>query len=1321
MSLSRLNDPAPHASLLSNGRYSVLITGAGTGYSRWNGYALTGWCGDRTEDADGIFVYLRDLDRGIVWSIGHQPLGGAVAGYDVSCRAGQMCIERLSHGIGQRIDICVAPDDDVEIRRLRLHNTTDQPRRIELTSYAEVVLDDPAAHAAHPAFAKLFVQTEYVAAVEALLARRRPRSAAEHHPWMVHMLAGEGALQYETDRARFVGRGRTLGWPLALTCSAALSGTTGNVLDPIFSLRRVVELAAGQRAQLSLLLAVANCRDTALELIARYADPVRLDAAFDRAAAHERAALSTLGITEARAAYFQDLAGAMLYGHPALRAGGEIISRSRGQWSAVGPPLPAVLQRRGLSNQGLLAVVQLDRATQLPVLRELLQAQTYWDTKGVHTDLLIVCGNTLDDDARRVMTELEAVHRLVLGRERSSVVQRRGDIPPAELDIICAAAHVVVSESLPVLVPTLDTAPAEMGPTTNERRVKGSPPYQGGVRGGFEVARQQPPPGPLLGKEGAIGAQRVHLLFDNGHGGFTADGSEYVMHLETNGERPPMPWVNIVANETFGFLVSESGAGCTWSRNSRENRLTPWYNDPIADPYGEAFYLRDEDAAVFWSPLPGPAADSAPYEVRHGFGYTQWRHTSADLEQEAVQFVPRHDSVKITRLRLTNTSKHPRRISVFCYHRLVLGVLPTESGRSVVTEIDDDVQAIVARNPLNNEFSDAVVFAAAVAPTPVRFTGDRTAFIGRNGSPSAPAALRGAADLDGHTGAALDPCAALQLTMTIAPGQTAECAVLFGETTDTARARALIDRYRRVDAVDSALHAVREFWTRTLSAVQVHTPSPALDVMINGWLLYQVLSCRLWGRSAFYQSGGAFGFRDQLQDAAALIYTRPDLTRAQILLHAAHQFAEGDVLHWWHPPTSRGIRTHFSDDLLWLPYVTAFYVRTTGDWSVLDEPAGFVTARMLEPDEVEAYLYPAASDEVADVYAHCCRALDRSLTRGAHGLPLMGTGDWNDGMNRVGREGRGESVWLGFFLCRILEDFIPICVRRGDAERAQRYRAYQAELKTALNEAGWDGHWYRRAYYDDGTPLGSAQNDECRIDAIAQAWAVISKVAPPERAVQAMQAVERQLLASDAGLIRLLTPPFDRDPHDPGYIKGYVPGIRENGGQYTHAALWVVQAFAELGRRDRAAALLEMLGPVYHARTPQEVAIYQVEPYVVAADIYGVTPHLGRGGWTWYTGSAGWMYRVAVESVLGVCVEAGDTLLIRPCIPDTSPSFRMQLRLLDGETRYEIEVRNPTGKAGAVTSASIDGHAAVVEAGTARLSLVKDGRLHHVVVTLAGE
>ncbi|MFN8546009.1 MAG: glycosyl transferase [Candidatus Binatia bacterium] len=1196
--LDRLFDPVPHSRVLSNGRYTVLLTGAGTGWSAWDGLGLTAWSGDRTEDRDGLFVYLRDRDRGTVWSAGHQPVGRAAERYAVDYEPGVLRIARVDDEIATSVGVCVAPDADVELRRIRLRNLGRGPRRIEVTTWVEVVLADPAAHAAHPAFSKLFVQTEWAEGAEALLARRRPRSAADPSPWMVHALLGVGAAEFDTDRARVLGRGGSRVRPAALVSPAPLAATVGSVLDPVLCLRRTVELRAGAEEELILLLGAAATRESVLALVGPYRAPAAGAAAFAGATASERALLGRVGLSEADAELLQESAGAALSGLPGAGGG---------------------------------------------AARDAATAGAYWTAKRIPVAWMA----------------------------------------PERLQALAAAV----------------AAPA---PEPPPRR--------------FRPALELPDLAPR------VALPRNELLrFDDGYGGFALDGTEYVMRLDPGApvalRRPPMPWGNVIANETVGCLVSEGGAGHTWSRNSREHRLTPWSNDPVADPYGEALWIRDEQAGVFWSPLPGPTPPDAAVEVRHGFGYSRWRHTSRELVQEVCVFVPPVDPVRVVQLRLTNAGAGERRLSAFSYARLVLGVLP--SAGAIVTERSADV--LLARNPTGDEFADGVTFAAAVPPAgagPITCTADRTGFLGRNGSPADPAAVRGAVALDGRTGAGLDPCAALQVPLTLRPGETVECAFLLGETIGADAALALVARYRASGAVARALDDTRAAWRHTLGAVQVETPSPAIDLMLNGWLGYQNLSCRIRGRAAFFQSGGAFGFRDQLQDAAALVYARPDLTRAQILLHAAHQFVDGDVLHWWHPPAGRGTRTRFSDDLLWLPYVTAFYVRTTGDWGVLDESVGFVTARALESGEDETYLLPARASETADVYAHCCRALDRALTVGAHGLPLMGTGDWNDGMNRVGREGRGESVWLGFFLYRILGDVLPLCARRRDRARIRRYRAHRTRLRRALEHAGWDGAWYRRAYYDDGTPLGTARDRECRIDAIAQAWAVLSGAAPRARAERAMDAVERELVDADAGIVRLLAPPFDRTPHDPGYIKGYVPGIRENGGQYTHAALWVVRALAELGRRDRAAAVLEMLTPVHHARTRAGVATYQVEPYVVAADVYGVAPHRGRGGWTWYTGSAGWMYRVALESVLGLTLEGGRTLRIAPCIPDDWPGFRVEYRLVDGRTRYVIGVENPHRCTAGVVGASVDGRAVPVQGGAARISLRADGGVHVVRVTL---
>ncbi len=1109
--------------VLSNGRYRVLVTAAGAGYSSLGDRLLTRWTADPTREAEGWFLYLKDVETGRYWSAGHQPVRRAPAVYQVRASRDVVSLTREDEGVGLVTEIAVDAAADIEWRRHTITNRSGLPRRLELTTCLEVVLDNPAAAASHPAFSKLFVQTEYLPEQRALLARRRPRSPEEPLLVLGHALLGDWALGWETDRARFIGRGATLHNPRAMEQGTALSGTTGNVLDPVLSLRCILALDPGESVRVETMLAVGTDRNAVERMLAAAA--------------------------------------------------------------------------AGASDAVFPVTGELGLGVELPPRK---------------------------------------THRFR---------------PASGLDVTAAASE--------------------------------------------------------------------PLAFFNGLGGFTGDGNEYVIRLDRSigGLRlPPLPWCNVIANESVGFIASESGLGFSWSENSRENRLTTWYNDPVSDPAAESIHIRDEDAGLFWSPTPGPTPGSGAYEARHGFGYTAWRHLSAGLEQEVVCFVPVKDPVKIIRLRVTNRSATARHLSVFYYAEWVLGGIRADTMASVVTESVAGGAVLLARNPDSVDFGSRVAFAAASGPGEGgrHFTADREAFLGRYGSPAAPEAVASAERLDGRSGAGFDPCAALQLRAELAPGAIGEWIFLLGQANDAAAATALCTRFRLPEVVEAAFAEVGAFWNTLLSAVKVETPSAAMDLMVNGWLSYQNLSCRMWARSAFYQSGGAFGYRDQLQDAAALVYHRPDLTRKQIVLHAGRQFVEGDVLHWWHPPSGRGIRTHFSDDLLWLPFVTEFYVATTGDATVLDEDAGFLLGPPLPEGAAEILIEPADAGIRADVYEHCCRAIDRSLTRGRHGLPLMGSGDWNDGMNRVGRLGRGESVWLGFFLFTILRRFLPICRERKDQARISRYGEYLAQLGVALNEGGWDGEWYRRAYYDDGTPLGSASSDECRIDAIAQAWSVLSGAAPRERAELALDAVERFLVDEPARLIRLLTPPFDRTPHDPGYIKGYVPGVRENGGQYTHAALWAVRALVEAGRSDRAAPLFELLNPVCHGNSPEGVAVYQGEPYVVAADVYGTAPHLGRAGWTWYTGSAGWMFRVAIESILGVTIRDGRTLVLCPCIPAEWPGFSVQYRLPDGRTRYHIVVK----RTGGVTAARGEGLLVRVEEGAVLVELRSDGGTHRVDVDL---
>ena len=1161
----------PRGWLLGNGRAAALVNAAGTGFLAADGRALTRWAGDRTADADGVFVYLRDLDSGAVWSAGMAPTWAAPDRYDVRLDASRVVFEREDDGVETTMEVSVDPDAPAERRTLSLVNASDRPRRIEVTVYAEVVLAARAGDLAHPAFSKLFVETERVGERPVLLARRRPRSPDVAAPVLALAFAAGHAgahVEHETDRLRFLGRGRDARSPLALGTAEALSGTVGPVLDPCLALRTVLAVPPGGCATLPFWLVAGETRDAALARVDRLAGP--------------------------------------------------------------GPDEDPVLAR----------------------------------TATVETDAIpLLYGVAVPDEAA--------------ARARLAALGLPADFLPAA--------------------------------TYTPRPVPAAPPAPPLHAEAFHNGSASPDRTPEA------------LQADNGFGGFSADATEYVVRVARGADGahrlPPLPWSHVVANRRLGFVVTERGAGPTWGANSREHRLTPWSNDPVSDPPGEALWLRDDETGALWSAFPGPTPAPADYEIRYGFGSATSRVETAGLACETILFVPTDCPVKCVRLRVENRSARARRLSAVFHARLVLGDRAEASAPTV--RVAWDGQALRATNPDAAPFDEAVAFAALAGAPVAGASADRAAFLGPYGSMAAPRSLdtAGVPDLVDVAPDGSEPAFTLRAEIALAPGEARTVTFLLGEGRDAAETDALLARYTAPGATDAALDAAKAFWTDLLGAVRVETPEPALDLVANGWLLYQDVACRMWGRSAFYQSGGAVGYRDQLQDATALVYARPAWLRAQILLHAANQFVEGDVLHWWHPDIG-GIRTRFADDLLWLPFAATGYVAATGDDGIWDARAPFLSAPLLEPGEDERFLTPEDSGTDGTLYEHCVRAIDRSLATGDHGLPLMGTGDWNDGMNRVGREGRGESVWMGFFIADILRRFAPVCDARGDGARAATYRAHLAALTEALNGPGWDGEWYRRAYYDDGTPLGTAAGDECRIDAIAQAWSVLSGVAPADRAASALDAAEAHLVDEDAGIIRLLTPAFDRTPHDPGYIKGYVPGVRENGGQYTHGVLWLVRALAEAGRADRAGRLLTMLSPVSRSRTEADAERYKTEPYVVAADVYGEPPHVGRGGWTWYTGSAGWMWRTLVESVLGLGLDGGETLTLAPCVPPEWPRASLTYRLPGCGSVYDIEIDNAVGVGAGIARATLDGAPVAVVAGVVRVPLARDGGRHRVVVGL---
>ncbi len=1295
-------DATPEVHLLSNGRYHVMLSQSGAGYSRWKDLSLTRWREDGTRDNWGTYCYLRDVDSGAFWSTAHQPTLQHSNSYEAIFTEGRAEFRRRDHDFETHTEIVVSPEDDIELRRTHITNRARTRRTIEITSYAEVVLAPAAGDNLHQAFSNLFVQTEIVRERQAILCHRRPRSESESPVFLFHLMAVHGAdaqtISYETDRRAFVGRTRSLDAPLALSDGILLGDSEGPVLDPIVAIRQRITLQPQQTVTVDMVTGVAELRTQAIGLIDKYRDIHLADRVFDLATTHAWVNLQQINASEADAQLFARLASSVIYLNPAQRAQSSVLSHNRRGQSG--------LWGYGVSGDLPIVLLQISSPDNIELVRQLVQAHAYWRLKGLAVDLVI----WNEDHAGYRQALQEQILGLIAAGIEAHLTDRPGGI------------FVRSAEHMPAEDRTLFQTVARVIITDTQGSLKSQ-----ASRHMAREARSMPmalfaEPGLLPALAAPLAAlpnASAELQFFNGLGGFSADGCEYVIRTRVAAgvaqHCTPLPWVNVIANARFGTVISESGSAYTWSENAHEFRYTPWSNDAVSDCCGEAIYLRDEESGAFWSPTALPCGGAGVHVTRHGFGYSVFEHQQNGIVSELTVFVDVEAAIKFSHLRVRNQSGRNRKLSATGYVEWVLGDLQAKSAMHVSTDIDPHSGAILARNPYNPEFGDRVAFFDADGATRahgVSFSGDRREFIGRNGSLHNPAAMHRVA-LSNRVGAGLDPCAAVQVPFELADGQ--ERVVIFRLGAAGRRgmddARVMVQHLREPHALQDSLQSVHAYWRQTLGVVQLQTPDVALNLLANGWLLYQTLACRLWARTGFYQSGGAFGFRDQLQDAMALVHAEPRLLREHLLRCAARQFQEGDVQHWWHPPQGRGVRTHCSDDYLWLAQATCRYVLATGDQAVLLETTPFLQGRALNPEEDSYYDLPTITEERATLYEHCVRAIRHGLRFGLHGLPLMGSGDWNDGMNLVGLKGQGESVWLAFFLFDTLQRFSPLARAFGDTSFADQCLLDAEQLRLAIDRHGWDGAWYLRAYSDDGTPLGSASNEECQIDSVTQSWAVLSGAGDEMRKHSALESLDRRLVRRDLGLIQLLTPPFDRSALNPGYIKGYLPGVRENAGQYTHAAIWAVMAFAAEGDRRRAWECFDLINPLRHGSTPEQVARYQVEPYVVAADVYAVAPHEGRGGWTWYTGSASWMYRLILESLVGLRLQ-GQTLHFEPCLPPAWSGFTLQYRW--GLTVYAIEVQQVPGSM--ATRVLLDGVLQV----NAVLPLLDDGVKHSVVVQVTG-
>ena len=1233
--------PVPEIQLLSNGKYHVMVTNAGGGYSKWKDMAVTRWHEDATCDNWGTFCYIRDLEDGSFWSNVFHPTLKESKNYEAAFTEGRAEFRRRDNNIETHTEIVVSPEDDIEMRRIHITNRSRRQRTIEITSYAEVVLNSAIADTLHPAFSKLFIQTEIINQRCAIICTRRPRSAEEQSSWMFHLVTANGvcleAVSYETDRMKFIGRGNNLASPAAMNSADPLSNSEGAVLDPIVSVRYRFSMKPEETVIIDVITGICESRESCMGLVEKYQDKHHKDRVFELAWTHSQVVLRQINATEADAQLYGQLAGSILFNNALLRADASVIMKNRrgqsGLWGySISGDLPVIL-------------LQIENPANIDLAKQLVQAHAYWRLKGLAVDLVIWnedYGGYRQVLQNQILGLIAAGAGAELPDHPGGIFVRAADQISDEDNILFqTVARITISDKRGTIEDHLN----------RKSGAKNIIPY-------FTPLKSYLP-------SSESSKQHDELVFSNGSGGFSPDGREYVIET-SKGKSTPLPWVNVLANPDFGSVISESGQSYTWVENAHEMRLTPWENDPVSDSGGEIFYLRDEETGYYWSPSPLPICGTTSYTSRHGFGYSVFEHQEEGIESEMSVYVDIESAIKFCVIKLKNNSDRQRKLSATGYIDWVLGDLKPKTCMHIVTEVDTDSGAIVAKNAYNPDFNGKVAFFDTDDKNRT-YTGDRTEFIGRNGTLQMPDAMS-RVRLSGKTGAAMDPCAAIQTVFVLSEGQERTVIFRLGVAKKNELSK-MLQQFKGLHAAANSLMRVRKYWLDTLGIIQVETPDKSINYLTNGWLMYQTICCRLWARSGYYQSGGAFGFRDQLQDSLAVMYSQPALARKQILLCSSRQFKEGDVQHWWHPPGGRGVRTRCSDDLLWLPFVTGNYVLKTGDIQILDENSYFLEGRILNLGETSYYDLPARSELFVSLYEHCVRAIEKALNFGIHGLPLMGTGDWNDGMDLVGIDGKGESIWLGFFLYDVLVRFADISKLRSDNTFAEKCVNEAGKLKTNLEKNGWDGNWYLRAYFDDGNPLGSAQNTECQIDSIAQSWAVLSGAGENNRARIAIDSADKRLVREQDKLIQLLDPPFDKSELNPGYIKGYVPGIRENGGQYTHAAIWMIMAHAKLGNTVRAWELLNMINPVNHTNSEEAVSIYQAEPYVVAADVYSMSNNKGHAGWTWYTGSAGWMYQLIMENLLGIQME-GNKLKFNPCVPKEWASYSMVCKFR--ETTYNI-------------------------------------------------
>jgi len=1253
----------PEVSLLSNGKYCTMISNSGSGYSKFEDMTIYRWREDFTLDNTGMFFYIKNLNSNEYWSAAYEPCRSEGDMYEVIFSLDKAEFRRKDGNLYTNYEIAVSGEDNSEVRMITVTNNSEHSRIVEVTSYMEVTLAPYNADIVHPSFSNLFIRTEFIENPSCVIAYRRPRAKGQKKPYLAQSIAIEGDkvgnVEYETSRANFIGRGRDTSGPLVLENNAPLTNTVGAVLDPIISMRVRMKIPPQESVRIAFTSSVGESKEEVIDLSKKYSDMKNIERLFEMALTQTYLDMKYLDIKSTQANLYQFMASKILFMNSTLRDREEYIKNINKFQPSLWP--------YGISGDLPIMLLIIRSERDLDLVRQMLKAHEYWFLKGLKVDLVILnLQNTLyTQELQEKIRDLAASghSREKVNKSGGIFIYNKGTMDNGDVEFFIGIARVVID--------------SQKGSLMDQIKKNYHEPEEGEAISSVEKNYEA---SPLKFPDG-------NLEYFNGLGGFHIKNEQYVIRLKEH-MNTPAPWINVISNSKFGFHISESGSSYTWYKNSRENKVTLWSNDAVTDPLSEALYIRDETTGRVWGLTSKPLRDSGEYIVEHGFGYSSYKHEAQGIIGEMTVFVPLDESVKLGLIKLKNNCSEVRKISITYYSHIVLGVVPQNTAQYIFTGIEESGSFIYAKNPYSEHFGRAYAYLTAAGGDEISFTGNRTEFLGRGGSVEIPKALK-YKRLSNTAGAGYDPCLACNTKVQINPGEEVQFVVMLGQKENLNEIKRITDRYRNIEYSKEKLLEIKNYWKDLLHRVEVKTPDKTMDILLNGWLMYQTISCRYWARSAFYQSGGAIGFRDQLQDVMAIGFLDPSFTREQILMNASRQFIEGDVQHWWHPVVNSGIRTRFSDDLLWLPYVTIDYIKNTGDYSILDEEAGYLEDEPLKPGEDERYKVTPESDKTGSIYEHCVKAIEISLKFGSNGIPLMGSGDWNDGMSTVGNEGKGESVWMGWFLYSILDNFKGISRYKGDVELAEKYKSMRDLIRENLEKNAWDGGWYRRAYFDNGTPLGSVENDECQIDSLSQSWAVISGAAKDSRAQEAMAAAERYLVKEKMGMVLLLTPAFNNSKLEPGYIKGYVPGVRENGGQYTHAATWVVLAMTKLGYGYKAWRIFHMINPINHSKSYLDCERYKVEPYVMTADIYAAEGHEGRGGWSWYTGASGWMFRAGLEGILGLKLKGRDGFSIEPCIPEEWNGYEINYK--KNNCVYHIKVRRGDDKGVYLNETPVDG------------------------------